>query len=278
MTKSRMAAVVATLALSLMGSAAQAGSLPPVVAGWDFSQYGTAGVLTTDGTNRVATLGANYSNSLTAGAGDASAQGVMLMNGTFGSTAINPNAAKPGVVPVFGSAADYDGSEVPGVLGAVESNAGRPGVALGVNQFDAFSVLRDSGQSFTTRAGLSSNSGGNDSVVFRVLTAGNGAWDVSFGGRTFEGTSSVGVDYDVDCTGSYLSAGTASLDQSDRQFSFSLGAHAASTLCVRLGLDSSLGQPVVDNVAIAVPEPGVMLALPAGLLGLFGLARMRRAD
>jgi hypothetical protein len=48
-------------------------------------------------------------------------------------------------------------------------------------------------------------------------------------------------------------------------------------VCVRLGLDPANGQPVVDNVAVFLPEPGLASSLVAGVLAIAVLERRRRA-
>ena len=100
---------------------------------------------------------------------------------------------------------------------------------------------------------------------------------LSFGGKTFSGTSSVGVDFSVDGA-SYTPVTTAALTTSDNRFSIPLTASQSRFGLVRLSLDPSLGQPIIDNVAIEatfVPEPGMGLLLVAGIGGLAVLNRIR---
>src|SRR5262245_36101760 len=74
------------------------------IAGWDFSQYLGAGFLTTDGSTGADTLTANYSALDPSGAGpESAAYGTMFINGSFGSTAVDPFGATPQILPVAGS-------------------------------------------------------------------------------------------------------------------------------------------------------------------------------
>ena len=98
--KMRTLLIAGTVALA--ATAAQAQEL---VAGWDFSQYYTAGRLSTDGSTGVNTLDANYSSldaSNKAGAESAD-YGTLLMNGSAGSSAVSTtfglSEVKRGLVP-----------------------------------------------------------------------------------------------------------------------------------------------------------------------------------
>jgi hypothetical protein len=74
-------------------------------------------------------------------------------------------------------------------------------------------------------------------------------WSVTFGGRTFGGTSDVTIEFSTDGT-SYTTVGTESLDINDTPFDVPLDPNAAEQAYVRFTFDPSSGQPVIDNVAI----------------------------
>jgi hypothetical protein len=121
------------------------------------------------------------------------------------------------------------------------------------------------------------------SVVFAAnlaTTSQNGSgWSVSFAGKTFSGTSSVGVEFSTDGV-TYSSAGSANLTTNDTPFTLNLGALPSQTAFVRLNLSNANGQPIIDNLAIngtltLIPEPGTMLLIGSGLVGLQIFGRRR---
>jgi hypothetical protein len=137
----------------------------------------------------------------------------------------------------------------------------------------------------------------NVSVVFEAdLGAGNSGsgWGVSFGGKTLSGvgddggplscdpvgasecTTNVSVEFSTNGS-SYSSFGSVQLTAEDTRFDVPLAATSSQTGYVRLGLAPGAGaaQPLIDNVAITLPEPGSTLALLAGVLSLLALPRRR---
>jgi hypothetical protein len=104
------------------------------------------------------------------------------------------------------------------------------------------------------------------------------AWSLSLGGRTANGTSSIGVEFSVDGN-SYAPAGTLNLDTNDTPFVLALPDLLSATAFVKLSFDpSGVDQPILDNVAIhaeIVPEPGTLLLVASGLAGLVGFGRRR---
>jgi hypothetical protein len=90
--KARLLAIASTI-LSIAVSASIAGSAQAyLVAGWDFSQYFNDGLLSIDGATYQNTLSANYSDlDPTFGAGaESAAFGTLYFNGSFGSTSVSP--------------------------------------------------------------------------------------------------------------------------------------------------------------------------------------------
>ena len=70
---------------------------------------------------------------------------------------------------------------------------------------------------------------------------------------------------------------TFGLTTTDTLFSAPLVAAVTNSAYVRLSLDPTAGQPIIDNVAvILLPEPGLALQIPAALLTLGVLHRLRR--
>jgi len=256
MMKARRFAI-ATLSVvsALLAISAQA----ETVAGWDFSQYFTDGIPSIDGSNITSALDANYSSlDPTGNAGaESAAFGTMNLTGTILPTA-----------------------------GSLESNRKAPADEVAMNSFDAHGVLQFEGQLFQELMAMTAV--GSGSLVFETdLTpasqTGTG-WSVSFAGKTFDEssctpdcTSMVSVEFSEDGSG-YTSFGSVMLDSTDTAFEVALANVTSSTGFVRLGLDSTNGQPIIDNVAVKVtqlPEPGATVALLAGSLFLAAVRRRR---
>jgi hypothetical protein len=244
-------------ALASSGAPARA----QMVAGWDFSQYLGAGLLSIDGATFTDQLAANYSDlDPTFGAGaESAAFGTMHVDGSFGST--NVDEASPGAqfVPTSDSLA---------------SNLDAPAF----NSFDSFTILLDE-QSQVFANPLSMIASGAVDVVFAAdlgADPGGGRWSVSFGGKTLGGSSNVAIGFSSDGSG-YTSAGSVQLTENDTAFDVDLGAATSQTAFVRLSFDP-VGEilPIVDNVAIHVPEPGAGLGAAVALLAAHGLAGLRR--
>src|SRR5262249_6563480 len=155
-----------------------------MIAGWDFSQYLGAGVLSVDGENGANTLDANYSNlDPTFGAGAESAQyGTMYINGQYGSTNVDPVGPGQEVLPTPDSLVS-------------NLNAGAPGSF----PFDSGTTLVSEGQAFASI--LSMTAPGAASVVFeadlggQALNASN--WILSLGAKTFAGLATVNVEVSI---------------------------------------------------------------------------------
>jgi len=247
--KSRYLAIASIVALSVaLAGAAHAES---IVAGWDFSQFQVDGIRTIDGTTTTTSLPANYSSfdtSFNAGSDAA----------TYGTATLGT-----GIIPTHGS---------------LESNIDGTVLGPGDVSMDARTVLKEEGQIFTELMSLTL-SGGADSVVFMADLSGetesDTGWKATFGGTSLGGDSEVTVEFSTDGS-SYTTIDTVTLDETDQEFPFDLGARVGDEAYVRLTLDPSLGgQPVIDNMTIALPEPGSTLGLMMGFTTLLGLARRR---
>lgn len=235
-----------------------------MVAGWDFSQYLGAGLLSIDGATFTDQLAANYSDlDPTFGAGlESAAFGTMHMDGTFGSTNVDEASAGAQFVPTSDSLA---------------SNLDAPAF----NSFDSHTILLDE-QSQVYANLLSMIASGPVDVVFAadLTPAGQTGsnWSVSFGGRTFSGTSNVAIGFSSDGS-SYGSPVSVQLTGNDTAFSVNLGAVSSQTAFVRFSFDP-VGEalPIIDNVAIHVPEPGGGILAVTALLAVQGLSTFRSRD
>lgn len=253
--------VAATFLLIAVPGAARAF----VVAGWDFSQYAGDGFLSIDGENNVLTLSANASNfdpTFNVGA-ESAAFGTLYMDGTFGSTDI-------------GLGGLFDEFVLP-TPGSLASNIDAPVLGPGLNPFDSFIPLQIEGQQFTQSLAMIVRS--TAAVVFSAdlssVSESGGAWAVSFGARTFSGTSTVAVDFSTDGA-SYSEVASLELTPSDTPFLVDLGTADSETVFVRLRFaPEGAAQPIFDNVAIELPEPSGGLAI-AGVLGTLGALRRVR--
>jgi hypothetical protein len=279
----RVAAIaIAAASLLAVGSAQAA-----FIAGWDFTQYASAGGLTVDANTfeNADTLKANYSDfDPTFGAGGASQPfGTMYMNGANGSTNVDENAAVPIFLPTTGSLAP---------------NLSTPGdneVPVGDVAFDASSVVLQTaagnynaglGQDF--RNLLSMRALANVSVVFEANVSALGPlyeaqnWSLSFAGVSSTATSDVTVEFSTDGI-SYSSLATANLTTTAAAITRSVLLNPGDNAFFRLGFTSTGANPIprIDNVTISgdvalVPEPGTASLLLLGLAGL-GVAGRRRA-
>src|SRR5262245_26101390 len=261
-------ASIAAIAAWLAGSA-QA----ETIAGWDFSQYMGDGSFVKDLSLVPSnTLEANYSHRAAApGAGPgAGIFGTAYFDGSFGSTSVNPNAISPALVP---TAALRNGSLQSNLRapGYSDTQVSPPVLARGYADFDTKSALKGAGQPLFNRLSLTA-----PTSVQAVFKADLGAppppthhWEVSLGGRTFSGGSSLGVEFSSDGI-SYSPMATFPLTTNDSQFSAPLVAAVGNTAFVRLSLNPAGGQPVIDNVSVnLLPEPSMSLQAVAGVLTLF---------
>ncbi len=265
-TRLTIGSAIGALALSaLLAGGAQA----VTIAGWDFSQYLGDSALTIDsGFTPVSTLSANYSNlDPTGNAGAESALfGRMYMNGQFGS----------GVV-----VADLSGTEafIP-TAGSLSSNLNAPIAGGGALPFDSFNQLQLEGQEFANLLGMTAQQAVQ--IVFgatldSVPQFGTN-WSLTFGGRTFSGSSSLGVEYSTNGA-DYTALAPAGLTTNDTLFNLPLTQAPSDSLFVRLSFSTANGQPIIDNLSInaipAIPEPGTALLLLAGLVGTAAASRVR---
>jgi hypothetical protein len=253
------------VALSIAGPAS---AVPLMVAGWDFSQYFSGGgFLSIDNQTLTNTLPANYSN-LDASFGmgpDSAIYGTMYMNGEFGSTLVTPTGQ--GNEPFL---------PIPGTLSA---NADAPITPPSfLNPFDSLQILDDQGQLNENELRMAAL--GALSVVFladltSVQLSGTD-WVLSFGARTVDANSTIGVQYSTDGV-SYSATQNAIATPGQAPFSVDLAPGPASRMFVRFTFDNS-GQASIDNVAVRadlIPEPATALLLAAGLVGLAAFRRRR---
>ena len=237
--KTRLVTALIPLALAAFG-ASSGSAQASLVAGWDFSQYAGDGFMSIDGGSTfTSTLSANYSDlDPTFGAGfESAAFGTMYVDGSFGST---PVAAGSGSEQFLPSAA---------VGGSLVSNIDAPSLV----DFDAFSVLQSEGQLSAESLAMIAPSAA--SVVFEADLTGasrtGSNWLLTFGGRTFSGSSSVAVEFSNDGT-TFTSFGSANLTTVDALFTIPLGTASSDLAYVRLTFAPvGADQPLIDNVALS---------------------------
>lgn len=263
-TKRLAIASITCLAVSAFAAGSTAAS---TIAGWDFSQWASDGALFTDSMTMTLrnTLEANYSDlDPSDGAGVESAGfGTLYFDGQFGSTSVNQFAFPPDFAPTAAAG------------GSLTSNLDAPAVA---GAFNSFTILLAEGQDFGQD--LAMTAAAPLSVVFKAEIGSPpptlNHWELSLGARTFDGTSDLDVEFSTDGI-SYSPMTTFNLTPDDTRFSAPLMAAVTDTAFVRLTLDPSFGQPIIDNVAvILLPEPSMALQAPFALLTLGVFHRIRR--
>lgn len=258
----------------LVGAAAMALALTTalparaeLVAGWDFSQYFVDRELSIDGQSYTSTLHANYSTlDPTNNLGAESAQyGTMYIDGQFGSTSVVGGSGEEQFVPT---------AALPGA--SLVSNLDAPVQQIGDNPFDSLELLALEGQLFTNLMAMAALDDADVVFAARRGAPAAGNWIVSFGARTQAGEASVGIQASPD-GGGYAAVGTAPLTATDTRYSFDLGPATGANQFVRFVFTGAASTfPVIDNVAISVPEAGAAAQLAAAGLGLALCAQRRR--
>lgn len=238
------------------------------IAGWDASQYISAGILSTDGATAAETLPANYSEldtvdePVTAGPPGIE-YGRLYYDGQFGSTDIE---------------IDFTGTEPFNTNpGSLASNLSWPSATT---PFDSSTPLQNDGQAAYNPLKFYASSA--LSVVFGVDSTLFGApgivdWSFSMAGITGTGTSNVGVEFSIDGS-SYAPVTTFQLTTLDTLFTTALPNLLSPTGYVRLTFQGGSSLPQIDNIGISgtiVPEPGTALLILTGLAGLAASGRRR---
>ena len=248
-------------AIVLSSASLATGASADLIAGWDFSQYQVDGSLANGGV--TSQLPANYSSLDPNGAGaGAAAAGTMYLDGTFGSSAVSGATNE-----VVARANDTIANRTAPI------DLSSTGV-LPINAFDAFTLLAAEGQVNQSRSALTARSPFD--VVFRADQGviATRTWILSFAGFALDPTGPVDVDIEVaPSCGAYSTVTTVTLTAAEQAFEVPLASLTDDDVCVRLGLDTANGQPVIDNVA--VPEPTVATLQIAGTLALVWLKRRR---
>jgi hypothetical protein len=233
--RTKLLSIVSTIACLAASALLALPARAATIAGWDFSQWAGDNALIT---NRMTfafedTLDANYSSAdptFNAGA-ESAAFGTLYFDGQFGSTNVDEAAPFPAFAPTAGS---------------LSSNLDGPVQGPGDNPFDSHTILQSEGQDFTNLLGMTAAA--PLSVVFEADLYASGR-SVTFGGKTFSGASTLGIEFSKDGS-TYTNVGTANLTTTDTPFAVPLKPLASSRAFVRFSFDATAGQPIIDNVAI----------------------------
>jgi len=229
------------------------GASAELIAGWDFSQYSTDGSLDS-GSGNADTLPANYScpsvNS-----------GTLFMDGSFGSTDVDELATFSDVLPEVVARANFTRANRTAPLRC--DSLPTPG-------FDE----PPAAQTHKSKSGLIARVAAD--LVFQGTRSASatGDWSVSFASfNSIPGPPiPVDVEFAADCAG-YVLVDTVMVVSAERSYGVPLSAGLNDDeVCVRLALPAGA---VVDNVAIALPEPAGSTAMLAGVTGLLALVRLR---
>ena len=251
-----------------------------MIAGWDFSQYLGAGLLSIDGVTAAPNLGANYSNLLPEDVNGpyalgpaAAAFGRLYYDGQFGSSDI-------------ASTIDFTGNEdFRPLAGSFVSNIDAP-ILSGdsVWRFDSLEILQLAGQQFINPLAGLVEIGAPLRLVFSADLSGvpetGTDWSISFAGQTLAGSTDVQIEFSTNGT-TYTPVGSVTLTTLDTPYFVSLGAGPSEQAFVRLNFSPDPEEfPAIDNVAINinVPEPGAASQAFAVLLTLLGVTRVRQGS
>lgn len=272
--------LLAVLAVAPLSAFAPLAAQAEMVAGWDFSQYISPGILSIDGETAAPNLGANYSN--------------MLPEDINGPYALGPAAAPFGRLYYDGqfgssdiaSTIDFTGNEdFRPLSGSFASNLDAP-ILSGdsVWRFESLEVLALAGQQFTNPLAGLVEIGAPLRLVFSADLRGvpetGTDWSVSFAGQTLEGSTIVQIEFSTDGT-TYTPVDSVTLTTLDTPFFVSLSDGPSEQAFVRLNFTPDPDEfPAIDNVAINinVPEPGSGAQAVAVLLTLLGVTRVRQGS
>ena len=214
-----------------------------LVAGWDFSD------LAGDSATVPAALAANYNIQATGSS--------LTVAGDVVASAMRPGGSGKDDTGLQGGINGYATSVDPTFPQGVPSFNG--GEYLGVTargaatlEFDV-SLAAPSSESWYVSLGAAALTPATDGVTDQTTI------DISFG----------------DTCGSAALVTSVVVGPEDTGVQTFLGQSASAGGCVILGLDGSVNQPLIDNVAIATPEPGMGAMLMVGITSLLAMARRR---
>lgn len=237
--KSKLTMLAYAIGLCALAAGPAAAGL---VAGWDFSN------LSGDGASVPALYPANR-----------------VGNGSAGAISVSGDVIASAMEP--GSNTTDDGGIQGGIHG--NRNATDPTFPMGTTSFTGGQLLGLTARDVATI---------EFDATLPVATA--NPWQLTFGGRAIAGlvgtgSTTIGVSFGQTC-GATTPVGDVTLGATDTEVQLILGQSGTARGCVVFDVDGTTDQPLIDNVSISVPEPGMGGLLLAGVAGLVGLGRARQ--
>jgi hypothetical protein len=237
-----------------------------MLAGWDFSQYMGSGFNSLDGATFTETLASNYSDLDTTGVGigvglESGTFGMMYLDGSYGSTDMNPDGTSDEIMPASGS---------------LTSNLS-PGIAQ-FGTSESIKSLQEGAQNYNNNLSFTSQKSGFDLVFGLDVSSVGFAEDISFSFAALD-TDSASVSLSFSTDGSnWSTAENFSVTTTDSLFTSSTYDVTSDTAYFMLSFAEAGTQ--IDNVSISgsvVPEPSSFAAI-AGVFALGFVACRRRKN
>jgi hypothetical protein len=259
---------LAVLALSAALFGANQAGATQLVAGWDMGQWCNPGFTCDSGFALYNTMDAAYSDLDPNGLGaESAALGIMLFDGTAGSTAITPSFGDPGPwIPAPGVAATDQNTFVHTDFPGLEM--GNPGNCA------SFAI-----EGIDLCADFAMNAQNTIDIVFKADLSSLGQtganWEFSFAAAAQSTDVVVSVSFSDDGVNYTPVVVNENVTSAGEVVAGSVAGSPGSMAFVKLSLAAGT---LIDNLAIkadVVPEPGTVLLGLAGLAGLVAFGRRR---